>query len=96
MLNAPQSGGVSRAQSLVSWTRSWEITESIAGPGGAQPPECNWDGKETGHVAQGIHAGIVNILGTCGILVLFICRRVGRQERVRKNSPVIKPASNNQ
>ena len=23
-------------------------------------------------------------------------RRVGRQERVRKNSPVIKPASNNQ
>ena len=36
-LNAPQSGGMGRAQSLVSWTRSWEITESIAGPGGAQP-----------------------------------------------------------
>jgi len=51
-LDAPQSKG-ERAQSLVSWTRSWEITETIAGPGGAQPPECNWDGKETssGHVA---------------------------------------------
>ncbi len=45
-LDAPQSKG-ERAQSLVSWTRSWEITETIAGPGGAQPPECNWDGKET-------------------------------------------------
>src|SRR6266540_6839200 len=45
-LDAPQSKG-ERAQSLVSWTRSWEITETIAGPGGAQPPKCNWDGKET-------------------------------------------------
>jgi len=45
-LDAPQSKG-ERAQSLVSWTRSWEVTETIAGPGGAQPPECNWDGKET-------------------------------------------------
>jgi len=51
-LNAPQSGGVGRAQSLVSWTRSWEVTETIGGER-AQPPECNWDGQETssGHVA---------------------------------------------
>ena len=44
-LNAPQSNG-DRAQSLVSWTRSWEITETIGGER-AQPPECNWDGQET-------------------------------------------------
>ncbi len=51
-LNAPQSGGVGRAQSLVSWTRSWEVTETVGGER-AQPPECNWDGQETssGHVA---------------------------------------------
>jgi hypothetical protein len=56
-LNAPQPNG-DRAQSLVSWTRSWEVTETIGGER-AQPPECNWDGKETasGHVAQGIHIG---------------------------------------
>jgi len=51
-LNAPNSSGCCRAQSLVSWTRSWEVTETIGGER-AQPAECKWDGQETsvGHVA---------------------------------------------
>jgi len=50
-LNAPQANG-DRAQSLVSWTRSWEVTETVGGER-ARPPECKWDGQETsvGHVA---------------------------------------------
>jgi hypothetical protein len=50
-LNAPQSNG-ERAQSLVSWTISWEVIETIGGER-TQPPECKWDGQETssGHVA---------------------------------------------
>ena len=51
-LNAPQSEGVGRAQSLVPPSRSWEVTETVGGER-VQPPECNWDGQETssGHVA---------------------------------------------
>ena len=44
--NSPGPDG-SRAQSLVSWTSSWEITESV-GSSTVQPPECDWDGHETG------------------------------------------------
>lgn len=49
-LNAPNPSG-DRAQSLVSWTRSWEVTETVGGER-AKPPECKWDGQETssGHV----------------------------------------------
>lgn len=51
-LNAPNSSGCCRASSLVSWTRSWEVTETVGGER-TEPPECKWDGQETsfGHVA---------------------------------------------
>ena len=52
-LNGPHAlGNPGRAQSLVSWTRSWEVTETVGGER-VEPHECNWDGKETssGHLA---------------------------------------------
>jgi hypothetical protein len=51
-LNAPHAiGNPGRAQSLVSWTLSWEVTETVGGER-VEPPECKWDGQETtsGHV----------------------------------------------
>jgi len=52
-LNAPHpNGDPGRAQSLVSWARSWEVTEIVGGDR-SEPSECKWDGQETtsGHVA---------------------------------------------
>lgn len=51
-LNAPHAlGNPGRSQDLVSWTRSWEVTETVGGTR-VEPPECNWDNQETssGHV----------------------------------------------